>query len=169
MAVPPEVASIITRKKAQYGRFADLKQWEKFDQISLPETSFNFYDTNGTPLQVGKTALVFPNRKLFINFFEPFFRNLQTQHIFGPPDLEMIKKGEVRAIWALEDQLIMKGTAGLVELRGGGFYTETWVSRDGDWFIKQLDMTRTYTKTSFAATILFLLVSLLGLLGLNLV
>jgi len=167
MEVLPAIAQIITRKKAQYGRFADLKQWENFDQISLPEASFNFYDTDGNPLQVGKTTLLFQSRKQFTEFFEPFFKVLHTQHMFGPPDLELIQDGKVKAIWGLEDQLIMKGTAGLVEIRGGGFYTEIWVEREGDWFLEKLDMTRTYTKNSFGATILFLIASLLGLLGLN--
>ena len=163
MAVPPDVALIITRKKAQYGRFADCKQWDQFEKLALPDAEFGFYDTDGSPLRVGNTPLVFTSAKPFAAFFSKFFKNAQTLHNFGPGDLELTAPGEVKAIWALEDQLLLRGTAGLVELRGGGHYYETWVERDGDWFIKKLDMRRTYTKLSILGRLLFLLVAIFGI------
>lgn len=163
MAVPPDVALILTRKKAQYGRFGDCKQWEGWSKIALPETEYKFLDVNGAPVKVGKTDLVFLSTKAFLAFLPKLLENLQSLHNFGPGDLELIAPGEVKAIWAMEDQLLLNWTGGLVELRGGGFYHETWVERDGDWFLKSLELRRTYTKLSILARVLFLIMGLLGL------
>ena len=35
------------------------------------------------------------------------------------------------------------------EIRGGGFYYETWKRVDGDWFLQDLRMQRTYQKMTF--------------------
>ena len=41
---------------------------------------------------------------------------------------------EVDAVWGMEDQIILQHTAGLIEIRGGGYYHETWKMKNGDWF-----------------------------------
>lgn len=163
MAVPPEVALAISTKKAKYGQFADLKQWDKYPQIALPDASFSFYDTDGSLLQFGNKSLTFASTILFMAFFSKFFERLDSLHNFGPGDFELINSDEVDVTWALEDQLFLKGTAGLVELRGGGFYFEKWVKREGEWWLKDLKMRRTYTKTSFLAKVLLLVLAVLGL------
>jgi len=162
MAIPPEVALAITTRKAKYGRFADLKQWERYHEIALPDAFFGYYDTDGSPIRLGKTSATFPSTQSFISFFSKFFERLDSLHNFGPGDFEMISSEEVKVIWALEDQLFLKGTAGWVSLRGGGYYTEIWVKRDGDWWLKDLRMRRTYTRTSFLTAVLFLLFALFG-------
>ncbi|KAF2183155.1 hypothetical protein K469DRAFT_635649 [Zopfia rhizophila CBS 207.26] len=157
MPVPFDVAEIISRKKAQYGRCIDTKQWHNFNQVALSDTEFNFLDPDGSIIMAGKTRLTFPSSKAFTEFFGRFFRNAETLHMFGPGELEQVAPDEVTAIWGMEDQLLLKSTAGLVELRGGGYYYETWKLKDGDWFLKSLRLERTYTKMSFMARVLQLL------------
>ena len=163
MVISPDVAEVIRRKKSQYGRFADTKQWHNFDKIALPDAEYSFFDTDGSVLQVGKTALAFGSTEAFRTFFTRFFANVQTLHNFGPGELEQNSPEEVKAVWSVEDQIIANGTAGLVELRGGGFYYETWRLKDGDWFLHSLKLERTYQKTSLG----FKLVLILQGLGLN--
>jgi hypothetical protein len=148
MAVPPEVAAIISRKKAQYGRYIDTKQWDKFHQIALPDAELSFLDSDGSVLKVGRTPLAFSSTKSFTTFFAKSLVKVDTLHMFGPGELEWIGPGEVKAIWGMEDQLIMNGPGGLVEVRGGGYFHETWKMKEGDWFLASLRLERTYTKTS---------------------
>jgi hypothetical protein len=51
---------------------------------------------------------------------------------------------------------------GFVEIRGGGYYHETWKMERGDWFLKSLRLERTYQKTSPVAKILVFLDRYLG-------
>ncbi|GAD93728.1 hypothetical protein NECHADRAFT_102143 [Paecilomyces variotii No. 5] len=157
MTVPFEISQKIHQKKAQYGRYIDTKQWDKFDQVALPDADLTFLDTNGSLLSIGNKALAFQTPKQFTNFFRRFFANAQTLHMFGPGDLQQTGVDEVKAIWSMEDQIIMKYTGGLAEIRGGGFYFETWKLKDGDWFLQSLRLERTYTKISLLARVLDLL------------
>jgi hypothetical protein len=67
--------------------------------------------------------------------FFKFFANAQSLHIFGPGNLEQTADDEVTAIWGTEDQIIVNGSAGLVEMRGGGYYFETWKKVGDDWLL----------------------------------
>jgi hypothetical protein len=163
MAVNPADAIAIGSRKAQYGRFADTKQWEKFKTFALPDAVYRYYDTNGKLLQAGNKKLEFTSTASLAVFYTRFFSQAQTLHNFGPGDFEKVGPDEIKVIWALEDQVIVRGTAGLLEIRGGGYYHETWQRKDGEWFLKTLDMYRTYQKVSFLMYIVLLITGLLGL------
>ncbi len=150
MSVSLEVARIISRKKSQYGRYIDTKQWDKFHQIALPDAELGFFDSDGSVLRVGRTPLAFSSVESFTTLFATFFAKAETLHIFGLGELEWIGPGKVKAI----DQIMMKGTAGWVEVRGGGYYHESWKMEDGDWFLASLRLETTYTKTSRVARLL---------------
>lgn len=149
MATPvsPEVAVIITRKKALYGRYADLKQWHRFSEIALPDCKFFFLDINKEPLYVNKTHLTFSTLEKFTTFFGTFFAKAQTLHNIGPGDLQQVGPDEVHAVWSIEDQLLFSPIG---EIRGGGYYFEIWKRADGDWFMADLRLERTYQKMSLA-------------------
>ena len=163
MSIPPEVTEIITRKKSQYGRYIDTKQWDKFDQVALPDAELSFFDSDGSILKAGNTAFAFPSSKAFTDFFNKFFSNAQTLHMFGPGEMQRKAIDEVDAVWGMEDQIILQHTAGLIEIRGGGYYHETWKMKNGDWFLKSLRLERTYQKASLVAKVLMYLDRCLGL------
>jgi hypothetical protein len=71
-------------------------------------------------LKAGNTAFAFPSSKAFTDFFNKFFANVQTIHMFGPREMQMKAIDEVDAVWGMEDQIILQHTAGLIEIRGGG-------------------------------------------------
>ncbi len=45
-------------------------------------------------------------------------------------------------------------------LRGGGFYYETWKRIDGEWFLQDIRMRRTYQEATLLMQFLFLLMKL---------
>lgn len=151
MAVSPETTEIISRKKALYGRYIDTKQWDKLSSIALPDAELRFFEPDGSLTHVGRTPLAFKTPEECTSFFHKLLGNAQTLHMFGRGDLEQIKVDEVRAIWPMEDQIILRQGWLPVEVRGGGYYYETWRLKDHDWFLQSLVLRRTYTKPSMLA------------------
>lgn len=161
--VTPEVAQAISRQKARYGRYADTKQWDKWEkEIALPDARYSFFDTNGQPLMVGKQALAFDSAKAVTAYFEKFFASLETMHNLGPGDFEQASADEVKAVFGFEDQVMNKALGHWAEIRGGGFYYETWKLVDGQWYIKDLRMERTYQKMTFLVSLSLTIAGLLG-------
>ncbi|KAK8088545.1 hypothetical protein PG997_003506 [Apiospora hydei] len=137
----PEVIDAITRKKARYGYYADTKQWHRYDGDTM----------RARPSGWGpRTPLVFEGPKPWISFFQPFFAPLQTLHNIGIGHFEQVSDDEVHARFGFEDQLLFPQLPwGLAEIRGGGFYDERYRLIDGEWYIVELEMRRTYQKISF--------------------
>ena len=149
MAVAPDVVLAITRKKCLYGRLIDTKQWDKFSQVALPSCQFRMTAPDGSLIKVGNRTLAFDSSADFVDFFKGFFAPAKSLHMFGPPDMEYsAEEGGVQAIWTIEDEIILPSKAGLVEIRGGGHYFETWQAMNGEWFLSALHLVRTYQKTA---------------------
>lgn len=151
MSVSWETTEIIARKKALYGRYIDTKQWERLPSIALPDAELRFFEPDGSLTHVGKTPLAFKSPQECAYFFQSLFQNAQTLHMFGRGELERIKADEVRAIWPMEDQIILRQGWLLIEVREGGYYYETWRQKGQDWFLESLVLRRTYLKPSMLA------------------
>ena len=162
--VTPEVALAIQTQKQRYARYADTKQWKKFEEeVLLPDGKFLFLDIDGTPLKVGTTVFQWSSTKPFVQFFEGFFSKAHTLHNIAPGDFEQVKPDEVEAIFAMEDQILMDPFQSIAQIRGGGFYYETWKLVDGEWYIKNLRLERSYQKVSFLIHVANFLQTWLGL------
>lgn len=153
MSVSPEATETISRKKALYGRYIDTKQWDKLSSIALPDAELRFFEPDGSLTHVGRTPLAFKTPQECTAFFHKFLGNAQTLHMFGRGELEQVKADEVRAIWPMEDQIILRQGWLPVEVRGGGYYYETWRQKHQDWFLQSLVLRRTYTKPGILAWI----------------
>ncbi|KAI7782496.1 hypothetical protein LA080_013496 [Diaporthe eres] len=151
MSVSSETTEIISRKKALYGRYIDTKQWDKLSSIALPDAELRFFEPDGSLTHVGRTPLAFTSPEQCTSFLHKLFGNAQTLHMFGRGELEQTKADEVRAIWPMEDQIILRQGWLPVEVRGGGYYYETWRQKDHDWFLQSLVLRRTYSKPSMLA------------------
>lgn len=151
MSVSWETNETISRKKALYGRYIDTKQWDRLSSIALPDAELRFFEPDGSLTHVGRTPLAFTSPEKCAYFFQKLFGNAQTLHMFGRGELEQTKEDEVRAIWPMEDQIILRQGWLPVEVRGGGYYYETWRQKDNDWFLESLVLRRTYTKPSILA------------------
>lgn len=161
MAVPtPEVAERIRAKKHRYGRYLDTRQWDELAQVALPNAQITIFDPSGAISRVGSTDMAFGSIKDFAHFCSRIFAGMQTLHMFGQGELEQTARDEVKAIWSMEDQIISTQLWGGIELRGGGFYHEKWRLVEGDWFLAELRLERTYLKYSLLARAIFFLAKL---------
>ena len=136
----------IAQKKAQYGRCIDTKQWDGLQHVALPNTRFRFCNPDMTTICRNGKDLDFDSLHKFVAWFSNFFEDARTLHMFGPPDMSPRSNDEVAASWAMEDQLCFTENAEISEIRGGGYYSEIWIFQAGSWWLKDLTLTRTYTK-----------------------
>ncbi|KAI3391753.1 hypothetical protein diail_6847 [Diaporthe ilicicola] len=151
MSVSLETTKVISRKKALYGRLIDTKQWDQLSLIALNDAELRFFEPDGSLTYVGRTPLAFTSSEAVISFFRRTFGNAQTLHMIGRGELDQVKPDEVRAVWPMEDQIILRQGWLPIEVRGGGYYYETWRQKDHDWFLESLVLRRTYTKPSILA------------------
>jgi hypothetical protein len=147
-----EAYQAIVKKKAQYGRFVDTKQWDQMQAIALPSARFKFQHPDGTVISRDGKDLDFDSCSSFVDYFCQFFSNAQTLHMFGPPQMTLMSEDEASVIWAMEDRIYFQGNSRLAEIRGGGYYYETWVRKDSLWWLADLVLTRTYTKVRCIAS-----------------
>lgn len=82
MAVAPEVAEIIRRKKTQYCRFADLNQFHNYDKIALPSATFKFAGTDGEILNENGMLYSWENLESFSDAFTKAFADVQVVSVF---------------------------------------------------------------------------------------
>ncbi|KAH9909900.1 hypothetical protein F4778DRAFT_789242 [Xylariomycetidae sp. FL2044] len=151
--VTPETALAISQKKALYGHLADTKR---------------FVGTDGKPITLGRSSsspLRFSSTGAFLAHFIEFFAGLQTGSTtsgrahFEPGDAA----DEVRAVFALQDDLYHARLGSLAHITGGGFYYETWKLVDGEWYLRDLRMERTYQNMTLLVHIALFLQTWLGL------
>jgi hypothetical protein len=162
--VSPEVALAITSQKARYGRYIDTKQWDKWEEeVMHPRATCVFIDMNGKVVRSGKKVLAFSRAADMRSFFEPFFSDKQSMHMFGPGEFEQIAPDEVRAVFALEDKIILPPLGSFLQVRGGGFYTEIWKLTGGKWYLKGFKLERTYETMTFLVQIVVFFQKLFGL------
>lgn len=161
MSIPPhDVVQRVTNRKAQYARFADTKQWDKFAEVGLPDARYSYQDSSGNVVALRGKPAAFDNPKSCAAFFRDFFRNQQTLHNISLAEITQTGPDEVEVIWAFEDQLIRNYTFWTCRLRGGGHYYEIWRKKGDDWFIADLRMQRTYQMMTFGYFVLLVLGSL---------
>lgn len=161
--VSPEVAQAITRRKARYARYADTKQWDKFEAIFLPTATSAFVDRDRNPMMLGNQALVFNTGKAMAAYFEKFNTGQDAIHNIGPGDFEQVAPDEVKAVWVVEYQTISRALGNWQKIRGGGYYHETWRLVDGEWYIADLTMERTYQEESLLVKIILAVAGAFGL------
>lgn len=162
--VSPEVAIAINRQKARYCRYADTKQWDKLaSDVTLPDARLAYCDSAGAPLRVSGRALVFDSAASFAAFYTKFFAPVDSMHNLCPADLEQVAPDEVKAVFGFEDQVVFRGLGSWGTIRGGGYYHNTWKHVDGEWYISELKMIRTYQTMTLLVWIAVTLSNLFGI------
>ncbi|KAI0484562.1 hypothetical protein GGR56DRAFT_614398 [Xylariaceae sp. FL0804] len=175
MACPPEIALAITRKKARYARYADLKDMASFAaEVALPDATYDFQDPAGRTLDIGGVAANFASTAAFVAWWSGFAGRLQTLHNLGAAgdftvtettdgDGGRTTPVEVESVFGFEDQLLAPPFGMWAAIRGGGYYYDTWRCVDGDWKLKSLRMRRTYQEMTFLVWLSLLLQRALGI------
>ncbi|KAK3368461.1 hypothetical protein B0H63DRAFT_488503 [Podospora didyma] len=154
-AVSPEIAQIIQTKKLQYARFADTHQWEKFNQVALPECTYSYTDHGKIIVDHGFTYR-WSSTKDFTTFFSAAFQTLQTMHHIGPGEFNYTDSSlsEVLAIFPVvyysalaQGATDTQGVTGT----GGGHYYETYRRKGTDWLMSKCTMDRIYNMPANSA------------------
>lgn len=78
MALSPEVAEIIRRKKTQYCRLADLNQFHLFHKIALPNATFKFHGPDREVLNENGIVYSWENLETFCDAFTKAFEDVQV-------------------------------------------------------------------------------------------
>ncbi|KAK3307670.1 uncharacterized protein B0T15DRAFT_484726 [Chaetomium strumarium] len=136
----------MTTPPPDYTRFADTKQWNKFDTIFVPDATFTFVDIDGKVISTPDGAIPYKWYSLesWVAFFEKALADLQVIHLTGPGEFELVGPNEVKAVFTVVYNDALKGGGTGPHETGGGHYYETWVRQSGDLFCKDLCMQRTY-------------------------
>ncbi|KAK1534284.1 uncharacterized protein CCOS01_03036 [Colletotrichum costaricense] len=146
MAISPEVAEIIRRKKAQYCRFADTCDWDRFDTIMLPTLTFEAFDLDGSILILNGVPYRWTSREAWVAHFSEAFKVMQTMHLTDAGDLEQVSEDEVKAVFGVIYHAGTRGSESGLHSTGAGHYHETWRRVEGDWFMERCCMRRLYSK-----------------------
>ncbi|GKT87065.1 LOW QUALITY PROTEIN: bile acid 7-alpha protein [Colletotrichum tofieldiae] len=142
--ISPETAEIIRRKKAQYCRFADGLEWDRFDTIMLPDFVFEGLDTDGAVLVQNGVRYRWESRDAWVAHFSEAFKAMQTMHLVDPGTSS--RSPRTRAVFGVVYFGGTRGTEAGLHSTGGGHYYETWKKVDGDWFMASSSMKRLYSK-----------------------
>ncbi|KAL7945552.1 hypothetical protein V8C42DRAFT_323475 [Trichoderma barbatum] len=144
--LPAGAAEIIPRKKALYCRLADTNGWSQIDKVILPDLTFTAVDGEGNVVNLNDTDYHWTSRADWVAFFSKIFDPIQTMHIVGYPELELVAPDEIKAIFGVTYLVGTKEADKGVHGTGGGHYFETWKLKDGDWFIQTIKFVRIYWK-----------------------
>ncbi len=125
-------------RKAKYCRFVDTKRWSDLADLLVEKPELRFFDPDG------KLLYAFDSTAEWIQLMENYLAGAHTIHQVHNDEIEMISDSEVRAIWSMEDYLILaEGGDRPASMHGYGHYHETWKSVDGSWRIAVLELRRT--------------------------
>jgi hypothetical protein len=128
----------IRDRKAKYCRFVDTKRWDELAALLVEHPRLRFYGVDGALLYE------FDSAATWIDLMKSYLKGAHTSHQVHNSEIEVVSDSEVRAIWSMEDNLILaEGGDRPASQHGYGHYHETWRFVDGDWRITEIDLYRT--------------------------
>jgi hypothetical protein len=128
----------IRGQKARYCRFVDTKEWRELAELIVERPRLRFYAPDGT-LQYR-----FDSTAEWIDLMTTYLAGAHTIHQVHNDEIEIISPSEIRAIWSMEDYLILApGEDRPASIHGYGHYYETWRLFAGRWQLTELDLYRT--------------------------
>jgi hypothetical protein len=123
--------------KARYCRFVDLKLWDEFEQLFLPDATFEA-PQEGLSLMSGAHA--------FRLHAEASHHECVVVHHCHTPEIRFLAPDSAQGIWAMQDILKWKDGAqtvhGYKEILGWGHYHESYRKVAGEWRIASMKLTR---------------------------
>jgi hypothetical protein len=138
----------IKQLKARYFRCMDTKDWSGFRNLFTPDAVFDVRGalepprpnaTYDEPPVVGIEAIV--------NYASSGLSQLTSVHQGHMPEIEILRSGEARGVWAMSDILIPCAGVPFGQFRGFGHYHETYRKVSGEWRIATLRLTRLLVQT----------------------
>lgn len=121
----------LKRLKARYCRLLDGKDWTAWREIFTDDFVSDTSESGGKLIAGADEFVAFVGKTLG--------PKRATVHQVHAPEIELTSETTARGIWALED--FLRFAPGL-NMRGYGYYHETYEKRDGQWRIKSSKLTR---------------------------
>ena len=130
--------NLIRDRKAKYCRFVDTKQWDELSDLLIDRPKLRFYGVEGELLYGFDVAAD------WIELMKNYLAGAHTSHQVHNSEIEIVSATEVRAIWSMEDNLILaEGGDRPASMHGYGHYHETWRLVGGSWRIADIELYRT--------------------------
>jgi uncharacterized protein (TIGR02246 family) len=115
----------IKKLKARYFRSLDSKDWDTYAGVFAEDCVVDLRRSQG-PLCHGREEFAAYARSLSI---------IQSVHHGHMPEIDLTGPDTATGVWVLEDYNIWEDGR---QNHGWGHYLETYVKRDGRWYIKQM-------------------------------
>lgn len=115
----------IKKLKARYFRALDSKDWDTYAGIFAEDCVVDLTRAGG-PRHEGREAFSAYGRSLTI---------VQSCHHGHMPEIELTGPDTASGVWAMEDYNIWEDGS---QNHGWGHYLETYVKREGRWYIKTM-------------------------------
>jgi len=117
----------IKKLKARYFRFLDSKDWDGYANVFAEDCVVDLARV-GSGVHHGRAAFAAFARAL------PLVQSVHQGHM---PEIDLTGPETACGVWALEDYNVWEdGT----QHHGWGHYLETYVKRDGRWYIKTMTL-----------------------------
>jgi hypothetical protein len=122
-------AQLISRLKAKYVRFLDLKDWSALEQLFAEDFAFEGqWSSRGGGL--------------FVQRLSRHLAAASTVHELHAPEIELASLEAATAIWPFSDIIDQRQNGVGLYRRGSGHYHETYLKTDGAWRISSMRITR---------------------------
>ena len=130
------VVEEIKQLKYRYLRTLDLKLWEEFEQLFVPDATGDYGE-----------GLVFGDRDALVGYMrENLVPTLVTLHQCHHPEIAVDDGGDAATgTWYLEDKVISEEYRFVLE--GAAFYSDRYVRTSDGWRIAHTGYRRTYEAT----------------------
>lgn len=122
-------ARLISRLKAQYVRFLDLKDWSALERLFAGDFAFEGQWSNR-------------GGALFVQRLSRHLADASTVHELHAPEIEIASPGTATGIWPFSDIIDQRRNDLGLYRRGSGHYHESYVNLDGVWRISAMRITR---------------------------
>lgn len=115
--------------KARYFRTMDTKDWGGLEACFTEDLDADFRDAPGDHIQ---------GRDKYMAMISEVLKEATTVHHGHMPEIKFLSGEEAIGIWAMTDIVEMPG----MNLKGWGYYHETYRKEDGEWRIATIRLTR---------------------------
>ena len=136
MGAVPDLAAVeeIKQLKYRYLRTLDLKRWEEFAALFVPEATGDY-----------GAGLSFANRDELVGYMRAHLGpGLVTMHHCHHPEIR-VEGDRARGTWYLEDRVLVPDARFVLE--GAAFYDDRYVRTHDGWRIAHTGYRRTYEAT----------------------
>ncbi|MEQ1883264.1 MAG: nuclear transport factor 2 family protein [Burkholderiales bacterium] len=134
----------IKRLKAQYVRFGDTKQWDKWGQLFTDDVTFKS-EGSARLKPDDPTSQAFQGIANKIEDVKRRFASVTTIHQIYAPEITLTSASTAEGIWAFHDHLISPNGV----FKGWGHYHEKYAKQRGIWKICAVHYTRIHVEETW--------------------